>query len=178
MHVEGVGPSAHHLACAAVVESEVHVVVDLVDAPEPVAHGVHDERARPAHRQRLQHRRRHTAQDGAVRAPHVAEHAHADHDARLPDLVGGARNDVAQQEDAVDEPQVLRVLGAHVLTTAPAHLDGPRRQLAAWPLLVVVDVVLVDVVVVVRPTLLVTAVGRALDDADVVNGACVRGEGR
>ena len=67
---------------------------------------------------------------------------------------------------------VLRVLGAHVLALGPAHLGGTRRQLPAARLLVVLDVV--DVVV--RSAVLVTAIRRALDDADI-GATCDDGSG-
>ena len=72
-------------------------------------------------------------------------------------------HNVAEEEDTVDKLEVLSVLGAHIVPLAPVHLGGARRQLAA-----IIDVVVVNVIVVLAPTLLVAAIGRSLDDADVV----------
>ena len=131
------------------------------------------------------------------RSEERAERTHAGDDAGLTELVGGTGDNVAEEEDAVDQPQIIsaaekyacmrlaavlvgdargfewriwRVLfGSHVLTLRPPHLGCTRRKLACAVLLLLVgDVILIAAV-------LVTAVWCALDNANVHGSAKCHG---
>ena len=71
----------------------------------------------------------------------------------------GARDDVAEQEDAVHQPQILRVLRLHVLPLRPAHPGSTRRHLAT------AQIVISNVIIFFR--LLVAAVRRPLHNPNV-----------
>mmetsp|Transcript_14887 Transcript_14887/g.37132 ORF Transcript_14887/g.37132 Transcript_14887/m.37132 type:complete len:336 (+) Transcript_14887:2659-3666(+) len=161
---ERVRVCAEHLAHRAVLELDLHVVEDLVDAAEPVRLLVHHERAGTARGQRLQHFGGHTAELRPVMSLAVAQHAHPHDDARLPQLVARARDDVPQQEHAVEQREVACELRAQALLLAPPHLCTSRRKLAA-SVVVVVD----DGVLILR--LLVATVRRALHNPDLVKAA-------
>ena len=160
---ERVGAGAHHLAAGAVGELDLHVVVHLVHAPQPVRLRVHHQRPGAASGKRLEGAGGHSSQHEVVATgAHVAVHAHPDHDARLPELVAGPRHDVTHEEDAVGQLQVSRELCLELVIGSPPHPRRARRQLAFQPrVLLVVDDVIVDVAV------LVAAVGGTLHHPDV-----------
>ena len=87
MNRQRVRGGAEYFAAGAVIEADLHIVVDLVDAPKPQRAPVQHECARTARRERLQQRRRRAAERGAVGGVELAKHAHAHDDTRLPELV-------------------------------------------------------------------------------------------